>query len=393
MSESTAQNLSPPAIVCDPPSNILYNQEKVSRYRPGGYHPVCLGDRFKEGRYRIAHKLGWGGFSTVWLAKDTLLGKWVALKIATADSTSASSEVSILQSLQQRPSVSDYVPQLLDYFTHTGPNGVHQCLVSELLGPSVDTVVADYHTGGDRLASETVLMISRQLLQAIAALHEAGYGHGDINGANMVFTAEKLAHLPEERLFAIIGAPEWTMLARVDGEPLCSSLPKQLVRKAGWDDWVDEDDEDIRLLDWGEAFLHGAEPAKLAQPEDLRVPETFFIGRFDYRVDLWRAGCTIYSLVFAARPFQSLGNEALLIAQMINFVEELPVEWQATWQAIHTSSGRSFPTSETTEFKLDRQFRKMVSEPELVPLLPVIRGLMRFLPLNRISAAEATALL
>jgi serine/threonine-protein kinase SRPK3 len=39
-------------------------------YRPGGYHPVCLGDTFKGGRYKVHHKLGWGGFSTVWLAKD-----------------------------------------------------------------------------------------------------------------------------------------------------------------------------------------------------------------------------------------------------------------------------------------------------------------------------------
>jgi serine/threonine-protein kinase SRPK3 len=51
-------------------SNLLYNQENLSRYRPGGYHSVCLGDTFKDGRYEIHHKLGWGGSSTVWLAKD-----------------------------------------------------------------------------------------------------------------------------------------------------------------------------------------------------------------------------------------------------------------------------------------------------------------------------------
>jgi hypothetical protein len=65
------------------------------------------------------------------------------------------------------------------------------------------------------------------------------------------------------------------------------------VRKAGWDDWIDEDDEDIRLIDWGETFVHGAEPTKLAQPADLRAPEIIFGGRFDYRLDLWRVGCTV----------------------------------------------------------------------------------------------------
>ena len=51
-------------------SNLLHNQEDMLKYRPGGYHPVRLGDFFKDGRYKIHHKLGWGGFSTVWLARD-----------------------------------------------------------------------------------------------------------------------------------------------------------------------------------------------------------------------------------------------------------------------------------------------------------------------------------
>jgi hypothetical protein len=47
------------------PSSLFYTQEKLSMYRPGGYHPVCLGDTFKDGRYKIFHKLGWGGFSMI----------------------------------------------------------------------------------------------------------------------------------------------------------------------------------------------------------------------------------------------------------------------------------------------------------------------------------------
>lgn len=52
----------------------LWGEEKLSRYKPGGYHPVHLGDLFKDGRYKIINKLGFGGFSTVWLARDL---EWV----------------------------------------------------------------------------------------------------------------------------------------------------------------------------------------------------------------------------------------------------------------------------------------------------------------------------
>lgn len=86
-------------------------------------------------------------------------------------------ELSILQFLQQN-SAPHYAARLIDSFVQTGPNGSHQCLVTELLGPSVDTVVADYHMGGDRLEPETILKMTRQLLEAIAFLHRAGYAHG-----------------------------------------------------------------------------------------------------------------------------------------------------------------------------------------------------------------------
>lgn len=73
---------------------------------------------------------------------------------------------------------SSYIVQLLDSFTHEGPNGVHQCLVFELLGPSVDKVLADYHEGHDSLCTETILQMSTQLLKAIKFIYSAGMCHG-----------------------------------------------------------------------------------------------------------------------------------------------------------------------------------------------------------------------
>lgn len=51
-------------------TELLYIEESVWGYQPGGYHPVAIGDSFKDGRYEVYHKLGHGYHSTVWLARD-----------------------------------------------------------------------------------------------------------------------------------------------------------------------------------------------------------------------------------------------------------------------------------------------------------------------------------
>lgn len=49
--------------------------EPVEDYRPGGFHPVHFGDLLHHEQYKIVGKLGFGSFSTAWLAKDTLYSK------------------------------------------------------------------------------------------------------------------------------------------------------------------------------------------------------------------------------------------------------------------------------------------------------------------------------
>lgn len=76
---------------------------------------------------------------------------------------------------------SNFLVELLDEFTHSGPNGVHQCLVFELLGPSVQIVLADYKTDQERLEPESVFQFSIQLLKAVKFLHSVGMCHGGMS--------------------------------------------------------------------------------------------------------------------------------------------------------------------------------------------------------------------
>ena len=95
----------------------------------GGYHPVAIGDVFHESRYLVLRKLGWGHFSTVWLAKDLKTNSPVALKIVKSAkhyTETAHDEIKLLKKVVSANPVSpfrDQVVQLKDSFEHRGPHG------------------------------------------------------------------------------------------------------------------------------------------------------------------------------------------------------------------------------------------------------------------------------
>lgn len=90
--------------------------ENLNNYRPGGFHPVLLGDTFKDGRYIVVHKLGYGTYSMVWLVKDSSTGHYASLKILISDaaewSGSSYNEVTVLSHLhaqEEEDEGKDYV--------------------------------------------------------------------------------------------------------------------------------------------------------------------------------------------------------------------------------------------------------------------------------------------
>jgi serine/threonine-protein kinase SRPK3 len=144
-------------------------------YKMGGYHPVHVGEIYLQ-RYHILQKLGWGHFSTVWLAKDKKFETYVAIKIQKSAQhylEAAYDEVEILQELEKHnydkewiESVKEYwndkpevvakgvgrdhsqVVQLLNSFIHHGPNGRHFCMVFEIMGVTLLEIIKRYNYKG-----------------------------------------------------------------------------------------------------------------------------------------------------------------------------------------------------------------------------------------------------
>jgi serine/threonine-protein kinase SRPK3 len=151
--------------------------ENLEDYQTGGDHPIHLGDRLgNTGRYHVIHKLGYGGFSTVWLCRDGQEEKYVAVKVLTADVSADDLPDLRLIDLDKSAPEAEYISIPKEHFSLEGPNGTHQCLVLTLLGPRVSPDIwIEMHNPGPTLRN-----FCQQTAYALKFLHQNGLCHGGI---------------------------------------------------------------------------------------------------------------------------------------------------------------------------------------------------------------------
>ena len=206
--------------------------EGADGYKRGGYHPVRVGETYKDGRYVVRSKLGWGHFSTCWLCDDRETGARVALKVqksAPHYTEAARDEIDILARAADEFAVDDgeaeeersrrhhrpgrarrqreeaakaaeaaeaaqaargggageggtnrpatlprhpgskCVVKLLDSFEHDGPNGRHVCMAFEVLGDNLLALIKRYDYRGVPLRA--VKAVCRDVLLGLDYLH------------------------------------------------------------------------------------------------------------------------------------------------------------------------------------------------------------------------------
>jgi hypothetical protein len=162
--------------------SVRVHRIETLNYRTGGFHPVHLNDTFKKERYTVIHKLGHGGFATVWLARDKIRQRYVALKILAARLSRDCPEVEILRRLRSsKESMGKaFVMSMLDHFWIDGPNGHHLCVVSEVGGPSIKQFneCPGLTSGSRRLRGEVARKVALQATEGLAYIHSTGTVHG-----------------------------------------------------------------------------------------------------------------------------------------------------------------------------------------------------------------------
>ena len=135
--------------------------------------PICIGEVLNK-RYRVDHKLGQGGFSTVWMAHDFQSEKDVALKVmASEPGDSGEHEAYMQDEIRQNVQDPSHLVVSLATFSLPGRNEdtSHQVLVLPLMGPHFDSIYVK------RLSMSIRMSAARQLLEALESLHKGGIVH------------------------------------------------------------------------------------------------------------------------------------------------------------------------------------------------------------------------
>ncbi|RDL38376.1 Kinase-like protein [Venustampulla echinocandica] len=312
--------------------------EDIESYTTGGFHPVHLGDLFQD-RYKILHKLGYGGFSTVWLALDEQKHRRVALKIMRAEASSHCSELEILQRLGRSPNDASgrkNVTSLFDHFTIDGPNGTHMCLVSDVAGPSVAALndCPGKVAGSRRLRSDLARKIAKQTVEALKFVHSHKLCHGDITASNLLFQLASINEWSEDEVCQRFGEPRKDLILTISGCEPGRSAPRYLVESANLLDprFLAED---ILLVDFGQSFVVDNPP----QAEDIGIPfsycapEVIFDSKVSKCSEIWALGCVIFELRAGQQLFPSWsGGQDEILRQMVQTLGILPDGWWNAWE-------------------------------------------------------------
>ncbi|KIV79529.1 hypothetical protein, variant 1 [Exophiala sideris] len=229
-----------------------------------GYYNTILGELIQE-RYHVTQNLGRGMFSSVVRATDRRTGNAVAIKIVRNNETmrkAGMKEIDILKDIAANdPEDKKHLIRLEGSFDHKG----HLCMVFESLSMNLREVLKKF--GRDvGINIKAIRAYAQQLFMGLSLLKKCQYIHADLKPDNIL---------------------------------------------------VNEARSTLKICDLGSASpITENATAPYLVSRFYRAPEVILGVPYDYGVDMWSIGCTLYELHTGKILFTGRNNNGMLRAIM-----------------------------------------------------------------------------
>jgi serine/threonine protein kinase len=245
------------------------------------------------GPYEIGSPLGAGGMGEVYRARDTKLGRDVALKVLPATFATDPErmarfrrEAQVLASLNH--------PHIGAIYGFEDSGGVHALVMELVEGPTLA-----YRIAPGAIALDEALQIAREIAEALEAAHERGIIHRDLKPANIKVT-------PDGNVKVL----DFGLAKAIQGDPSSSYIHTSPT---------------ITTMTTQPGIILGT--AAYMSPEQAKGKSV------DRRTDIWAFGCVFFEMLAGKRPFEGeTVSDAL--AAVIRAEPEWPLLPSSTPQAI-----------------------------------------------------------
>ncbi len=233
---------------------------------------MALPQGTKLGPYEVIAPLGSGGMGEVYRARDTRLGREVAIKVLPAERLSDEHRRARFVQEARAASALNH-PHIVTIYDIASAEGTDFIVMELVPGKTLDALIPRH---GMRLGE--VLRIAIPLADALAAAHGAGIVHRDLKPANVMVTPEGVVKVLDFGLAKLTQAEEGAR-------------------------------EDATTLDARAKLSH---PGTVAGTPAYMSPEQASGGKVDARSDVFAFGAVLYEMVTGRRPFGGASTAEML---------------------------------------------------------------------------------